>query len=211
MAKAQNSPRTELCTFDEFRVDSKYSKAKTNPEASKKKNGVYLKPVYTVHIVPNQTSQWYSVRLNTGVNTMFVASMPVPAQIYSSHVQNMTAYEIIISVDRHWSEDTFVPIIIFILFFDVYEFIAQKLMLKEFRWHRLDTHIMLVYITFIHSPFVVKKLLDVYSILAQTRADADILRKIVHILSVYSPFADIHSIHHSISGYNKIYVLGIWF
>lgn len=51
----------------------------------------------------------------------------------------------------------------------------------------------------IHSPFVVKKLHDICSILGQARADADILRKIVHILSVYSLFADSHSIHRRIS------------
>lgn len=49
MAKAQNSPRTELCTFDEFRVDSKYSKAKTNPEASKKKWCVPKTCVHCTH------------------------------------------------------------------------------------------------------------------------------------------------------------------
>lgn len=48
----------------------------------------------------------------------------------------------------------------------------------------------------IHSPFVVEKLHEINSILAQVRADADILRKIV-----YSLFADSHSKHSQISAY----------
>lgn len=106
MAKAQNSLRTELCTFDEFYVDKrKYSKAKTNPQAAFKIFRVLHSSVSeylclavcvcdvvcasSVQRIESENVQLHMkmvvVKLNVAVDVLWHIDMPAP-KLHSSKI-----------------------------------------------------------------------------------------------------------------------------